>query len=57
MNVADKPRSHVFPSALYSDHLQDGMELISMANTKVHVSINGSDIFFNDAKVVKKNLL
>ncbi|KAK5653718.1 hypothetical protein OQA88_8749 [Cercophora sp. LCS_1] len=50
-------RSHVIPQPLYLDHLRDGMELKSLRNNSIKVTLSGSDIFFNNAKVVKSNVI
>ncbi|KAK3347223.1 FAS1 domain-containing protein [Lasiosphaeria hispida] len=43
--------SHVLPQALYPDHLHDQMQLLSVENTDIKVTLEGNNIFFNDAKV------
>jgi len=49
--------SHVLPQPLYPDHIRHGMELRSLGNTTVKVTLRGNDTYFNEAKVVKSGLL
>ena len=48
---------HVINQPIYFDRLRDGMELKSLRNTTVKVSLKAGEIFFNNAKVVKSNVM
>jgi uncharacterized surface protein with fasciclin (FAS1) repeats len=48
---------HTLPEPLYTNFLYDGQEITSLANLTVRITINGSGIFFNDARVVGENVL
>jgi uncharacterized surface protein with fasciclin (FAS1) repeats len=48
---------HTIEQPLYSSFLVDGMELTTLSNDTVRVSIKGNDIYFNNAKVVDANVL
>jgi len=48
---------HTLPQPLYSNFLYDGLEITSAANLTVHVTVNSSGIWFNDAKVISPNVL
>ncbi len=51
-------RSHVLPQVLYLDYLQDGLEILSVGNTTIKVTLKpGGDVYFNDAKVIRPNVL
>ncbi|KAK4117967.1 FAS1 domain-containing protein [Parathielavia appendiculata] len=49
--------SYALPQPLYPDHIRDGMELTSMGNTTIKITLKGNDTYFNDAKVVQSPLL
>jgi len=48
---------HTLPQPLYTNFLKDGMEIKSLANLTVRISVNDSGTYFNDAKVVRLNVL
>jgi len=48
---------HIIPQVLYTNFLQDGQEYLLENNLTIRVSIQGHDIYFNDAKVIKANLM
>jgi uncharacterized surface protein with fasciclin (FAS1) repeats len=48
---------HTLPQPLYSNYLQDGDEIQSLGNLTVHITVNSSGIWFNDAKVISPNVL
>ncbi|KAK1753645.1 FAS1 domain-containing protein [Echria macrotheca] len=50
-------REHVIAQPLYIDRLRDGQVLQSLRNTTIKVSMNAGDIYFNNAKVVKSNVI
>ena len=59
-SVADLTKAltfHTLPLPLYSDFIEDGMEITSLANMTVRVSIKNGEIYFNDARVKAKNVL
>jgi uncharacterized surface protein with fasciclin (FAS1) repeats len=41
----------------YTDYLTDGMVIGTLNKTTVRVFIKGDDIYFNNAKVIKANVL
>ncbi|KAH7182376.1 FAS1 domain-containing protein [Fusarium flagelliforme] len=50
-------RAHTLDEVTYSNYLRDGQVIGTLNNTKVRVSIQGEDIFFNNAKVIEANVL
>jgi hypothetical protein len=55
---ADKePQFHTLNQPVYSSFLQDGDEFETLSNETVRVSILNGDIYFNDALVLKPNVL
>ena len=50
-------RAHTLDQVTYSNYLEDGMVLGTLNKTTVKVSIKGSDVYFNNAKVIKANVL
>ncbi|KAF4456480.1 serine threonine kinase [Fusarium albosuccineum] len=49
--------AHTLTQVTYTDHLTDGMVLGTLNDTTVRVSIKKNEIYFNNAKVVKANVL
>lgn len=50
-------RFHTLHEVAYTDYLVDGARLESAAGLDVLVTIEGNDIYFNDAKVISPNVL
>ena len=48
---------NTLPMPIYSNYLKDGMEMKSVANLTVRISVNSGGTWFNDAKVVQQNVL
>lgn len=48
---------HTIPGPLYSNFLQSGQTFTTASNDTVRVTIKDGDIYFNDAKVLKPNVL
>jgi uncharacterized surface protein with fasciclin (FAS1) repeats len=60
LNVSDLSNAlmfHTIPQPLYSDFLKSGQTFKSANNETIKVTVQGTDIFFNDAKVIQKNVL
>jgi transforming growth factor-beta-induced protein len=51
------PQFHTLNQPVYSSFLQDGDEFETLSNETVRVSILNGDIYFNDALVLKPNVL
>ncbi|KAF5013134.1 hypothetical protein FDECE_854 [Fusarium decemcellulare] len=49
--------AHTLTQVTYTDHLTDGMVLGTLNDTTVRISIKKNEIYFNNAKVVKANVL
>ncbi|KAM0342036.1 hypothetical protein ACHAPU_009764 [Fusarium lateritium] len=49
--------AHTLNEVTYSNYLRDGQVINTLNNTQVRVSIQGDDIFFNNAKVIEANVL
>ncbi|KAH8881587.1 FAS1 domain-containing protein [Thozetella sp. PMI_491] len=49
--------NHTIATPLYSPYLIDGMVIPSMGKMNITVTIQGDDIWFNDAKVIQPNVL
>lgn len=45
------------PSVLYTNFLQSGQMFRTANNLSVRVTLDGDDIYFNDARVVERNVL
>ncbi|OCL12597.1 FAS1 domain-containing protein [Glonium stellatum] len=50
-------RMHTIPQSLYTNFLVDGQIISSDDNLPIRVSIKGTDIYFNDAKVTNSNII
>jgi uncharacterized surface protein with fasciclin (FAS1) repeats len=48
---------HILTQVAYTNYLVDGQELDTLNGAKVKVTIDGSDIYFNNAKVIGPNVL
>jgi uncharacterized surface protein with fasciclin (FAS1) repeats len=48
---------HTLQQPLYTNYLKDGDTILSVNNLTVTIYIRGSDIYFNDAKVISPNVL
>ena len=48
---------HTLPQPLYSNYIRNGTIIKSLSNDSVLITIRGSDIYFNDAKVIAQNVL
>ncbi|KAL0942479.1 beta-ig-h3 fasciclin [Colletotrichum truncatum] len=48
---------HTLPQVTYSNYLTDGQEFVSLSNITVKVTVQGDQIWFNDAKVINPNVL
>ncbi|KAJ4308409.1 hypothetical protein N0V84_012121 [Fusarium piperis] len=49
--------AHTLDQVTYTDYLTDGMVIGTLNKTTVRVFIKGDDIYFNNAKVIKANVL
>ncbi|KAI8713745.1 hypothetical protein NCS52_01219900 [Fusarium sp. LHS14.1] len=49
--------AHTLDEVTYTDYLTDGMVIGTLNKTTVRVFIKGDDIYFNNAKVIKANVL
>ncbi|KAF4981529.1 hypothetical protein FZEAL_2678 [Fusarium zealandicum] len=49
--------AHTLKEVTYTNYLEDGMVLGTLNNTTVRVHIKNNDIYFNNAKVIKGNVL
>lgn len=48
---------HIATQPLYSNFLQDGQEFTTFSNETIRISIRGSDIYVNDARIINKNVM
>ncbi|ORY65451.1 uncharacterized protein BCR38DRAFT_523901 [Pseudomassariella vexata] len=48
---------HTLPFPAYSNFLEDGQEIVSLANMTVRVSMRNGETYFNDARLVSPNVL
>ena len=51
------PSFHTLPLVTYSNYLQDGQVIQSLAGGNITIRMVDNDIYFNDAKVVSPNVL
>lgn len=49
--------AHTLDQVAYTNYLEDGMTIGTLNGTTVRVSFQGDDIYFNNAKVIKANVL
>ncbi|KAM0541110.1 hypothetical protein ACHAPJ_013377 [Fusarium lateritium] len=49
--------AHTLDEVTYSNYLRDGQVIGTLNKTEVRVSIQGDDIYFNNAKVIEANVL
>ncbi|KAF4968555.1 hypothetical protein FSARC_4070 [Fusarium sarcochroum] len=49
--------AHTLNEVTYSNYLRDGQVIGTLNKTEVRVSIQGDDIYFNNAKVIEANVL
>jgi hypothetical protein len=48
---------HAISQVLYTNFLEDGQEYLSDNNLPIRVTIQGGDLYFNDAKVTNSNVM
>jgi hypothetical protein len=48
---------HTLQQPLYTNYLQDGQEFQTDENQTIRISIVNGEIFFNDAKVLQRNIM
>jgi uncharacterized surface protein with fasciclin (FAS1) repeats len=55
--LATAMHMHTIPQVLYTNFLEDGQEYLSDNNLTIRVTIQGGDLYFNDAKVTNPNVM